>query len=151
MEALPRYDGPVDTFRNGFQSLEQQHMSGHPLSSYRTMESRPNMKEIDFARRTYGRSLAMQLMAERTAFKNSNRLPGLQSNSILCDTLSGKDNKISFEDFLDGSFAFLLLSILLFIITCFFTSFFQFIIAPNSRPIGPKYSVYDMMEAKLNL
>ncbi len=104
-DGLPLYSGPVDHFRLGFRSLENEMTSMHPIArAQKSQNSSVWGMKLDTVRRNYGSHMAMRLATEKSIFDHSHRVQGLESSNISLQTLMGSDSSISFDDFLNGSF-----------------------------------------------
>ena len=68
--------------------------------------------------------MAMRLATEKSIFDKSHRLAGLQSSSIISQTMMGTDERIEFSDYLN---------------------------TPSQRPENPKFEIHSHMEIKLGL
>lgn len=133
------YSGPVDHFRQGFNSLESEMQSRHPVSMVMSRDSAWNNK-MDMVRRNYGSHMAMRLSTEKAMFDHPHRVRGLESSSIGLQTVLGNDESISFEDFLNGNSLIYYLCCLLMVQT-----------VPQMRPEIPKLQVHSQMEVALGL
>lgn len=100
---LPRYDGPVDHLRYGFNSLENQFNASHPVAAIQKGDAESQFfRKLKTVRSMYGSGLAMRLATDRAVLSRKRRLHGLASSSVLLDTVTGDDTTISFEDVLNG-------------------------------------------------
>lgn len=94
--------GPVDRLRQDNVSLELAHGPAHPVQLIQNTVQKEWNRNLDSVRRTYGSHLAMRLATEKKFFARAHRLPGLESNHIALQTLSGTDESIDFADYLNG-------------------------------------------------
>lgn len=102
-QELPRYSGPVDHLRYGFRSLETELSAPHPVETIQNNFSELNwVRKIETVRRIHGSGFAMTLATDRANLMKKHKLPGLESSSILLDTVTGNDLTVEFEDFLNG-------------------------------------------------
>ena len=111
-EGLPLYSGPVDHFRQGFNSLESEMQSPHPVMLLSNNSAWNN--KMDMVRRNYGSHMSMRLTTEKMMFDHPHRVRGLESSSISLQTVLGSDESIAFDDFLNGML-FLVVSLLLYL------------------------------------
>ncbi|KAJ1424405.1 proteasome maturation factor UMP1 [Ochromonadaceae sp. CCMP2298] len=122
---LPIYSGPVDTLRQGLNSLESAHASKHPLHSLQSSKNNVAWaSKLDTVRRMYGSHMAMTLATEREIFSRMRRLPGLETSNVGLETVMGVGESIDFPDFLN---------------------------VPVNRPETPKFQVHSQMEVKLGI
>lgn len=106
-QELPRYSGPVDHLRYGFRSLETEFSAPHPVETIQNNFSELNwVRKIETVRRIHGSGFAMTIATDRANLMKKHKLPGLESSSILLDTVTGNDLTIEFEDFLNGTFMY---------------------------------------------
>ncbi len=102
-DGLPVYSGPVDHFRLGFRSLENEMNAQHPIARMqRAGASLAWNSKLDMVRRNYGSHMAMRLATEKSIFHHSRRVEGLESSNIGLQTVMGCDQSISFDDYLNG-------------------------------------------------
>lgn len=106
---LPIYQGPSDVLREGFYSNEH-----HFILASNIEKLQKNSKQSEWisklmsVKKAYGSSLAMRLAAEKSIMSSNQRLPGLPSSTIALDTVIGDDLHLSFENYLNGIFLFLI-------------------------------------------
>ncbi|CAO3642196.1 unnamed protein product [Cunninghamella echinulata] len=84
------------------QSLKAEVLPGHALEN-RLAEWNENQWELklSMARQTYGLHAPIKMMMEREIVSKRQRLPVLPSSNLHLDILTGKDETIDFEDFLN--------------------------------------------------
>eukprot|EP01039_Chlorochromonas_danica_P008693 gene8693-9578_t len=123
---LPVLTGPVDHLRQGFQGLqlEASHLGPHPVELLQKREEFAYSQKLNMIRRTYGSHMAMRLATEQMIHDRDRRLPGMKSSHITCDTLSGRDEAIDFQDFLND---------------------------PMTRPNVPRLTVHGQIEVEFGL
>eukprot|EP00604_Paraphysomonas_vestita_P002568 CAMPEP_0174817748 /NCGR_PEP_ID=MMETSP1107-20130205/264_1 /TAXON_ID=36770 /ORGANISM="Paraphysomonas vestita, Strain GFlagA" /LENGTH=128 /DNA_ID=CAMNT_0016028735 /DNA_START=24 /DNA_END=410 /DNA_ORIENTATION=- len=122
---LPFHSGPVDVLRYGFESLENDYTTPHPIINLEKNRERNEWNEkLSNARKMYGIHMAMRLATERETFDKPHRLYGLPSSKISLDSAMGTGLNIGFSDFLND---------------------------PHIRPEIPKIQLHEVMEAKLGL
>ncbi|CAG8472340.1 2052_t:CDS:2 [Paraglomus occultum] len=93
--------GVHDTFRHGFKS-ESHAINRHPLENRlaRWEETQTNLK-LTFERRIFGLHAPMRRMMEKKIVSNIQRFPGLPNSNLGLEILSGKDETIDVEDFMN--------------------------------------------------
>ncbi|KAI8066436.1 proteasome maturation factor UMP1 [Gongronella butleri] len=91
-----------DTLRNGTRSVKAEVMPGHALESRLSNwgESQWELK-LNLARQNYGLHAPIKLMMERSIVDKRTRMPVLPSSHLHSDILTGKDETIDFEDYLN--------------------------------------------------
>ncbi|KAI8329049.1 proteasome maturation factor UMP1-domain-containing protein [Chlamydoabsidia padenii] len=94
--------GTHDTLRYGTRSLKAEVLPGHPLER-RLDEWNDNQWELklNMARQTYGMHAPIKMMMERDIVSKRQRMPVLPSSNLHLDILTGRDETIDFEDFLN--------------------------------------------------
>jgi Proteasome maturation factor UMP1 len=129
-------------------------------------------ERLKSAERAYGTAFAMSMEMDRNILKQFQRGPGLPSSFCGLDTVMGRDERISFEDYLGGSsWGFPLfpcyesppvnvcvLSLLsgsgshVFVWLCFPSGVFRFVCAvPELHPDMPSYSVNEQFQRALKM
>ena len=121
---IPILNGPADHLRHGFNSLDYEARSCHPLANAAKRDEEEWIAKLDNVRRMYGSHMAMRLATERQTFNRNNRMPGLRTSSIHHDILMGTDTVIDFKDYLND---------------------------PMTRTEGLPLPIQDIMENKLNI
>jgi len=87
---------------NGFGSIRQQMRGKHPLEALeRTREERIDNSNYGLLKSVQGIHAPLRLMYERRAAEHIGRLPFMASSNIMLDVLTGKDETIDFDDFLN--------------------------------------------------
>ncbi|XP_054163436.1 proteasome maturation protein-like [Oppia nitens] len=87
---------------NGFRSIRQQVTGRHPLEALdKTYDRRTDGHSFQLLKSIQGIHAPLRLIHERRAAGQINRLPGLQSSNLMLDVLTGRDETISPEDFLN--------------------------------------------------
>eukprot|EP00286_Rhodomonas_abbreviata_P023339 CAMPEP_0181305502 /NCGR_PEP_ID=MMETSP1101-20121128/9769_1 /TAXON_ID=46948 /ORGANISM="Rhodomonas abbreviata, Strain Caron Lab Isolate" /LENGTH=129 /DNA_ID=CAMNT_0023411433 /DNA_START=85 /DNA_END=474 /DNA_ORIENTATION=- len=124
INGLPLYSGSVDHLRHGFQSLQTERSTSHPIHNLQSSRNSNNAfaSKLENVRRTYGSHLAMRLATEKETFSRIRRLPGLETSNVSLQTVMGTDESMDFPDFLND---------------------------PLSRPEIPRLEVHSQMEIKL--
>lgn len=140
--------GPVDHLRQGFQGLqlEASYLSPHPVEMLQKREEFAYSQKLNMIRRTYGSHMAMRLATEQMIHDRDRRLPGMKSSHITCDTLSGRDEAIDFQDFLNGqsvSHHHL--------ITHLTSPLCLLCVDPMTRPNVPRLTVHGQIEVQFGL
>lgn len=96
--------GPMDHLRYGFSSMQRDALQLHPVQLVQRSYLGVSRAKLESVSRTYGSHMAMRLATEQSIFSRPHRLPGLESSHQSIDTILGKDNSITFADFLGGMF-----------------------------------------------
>ncbi|KAL3880216.1 hypothetical protein ACJMK2_032472 [Sinanodonta woodiana] len=95
--------GVPDKFLHGFQNARNGTMQVHPLE-YSERHWEENKRKMDFMmlRNTQGLHAPLRLQMESFIVNKPQRLPGLHSSNILYDSLTGRDQLLTFEDVLSN-------------------------------------------------
>ncbi|KAK9762001.1 hypothetical protein K7432_012666 [Basidiobolus ranarum] len=93
-----------DTLRHGFKSVASEVTAGHPLEAKLKNwdETQTNLK-LNMQRQLYGIHAPVRILMERDIVSRNQRLPVLPSSNIGLDILTGKDEHIDFEDYLNDA------------------------------------------------
>ncbi|ORY05642.1 proteasome maturation factor UMP1 [Basidiobolus meristosporus CBS 931.73] len=91
-----------DTLRHGFKSVASEVTAGHPLEAKLNNweETQTNLK-LNMQRQLYGIHAPVRVLMERDIVSRNQRLPVLPSSNIGLDILTGKDEHVDFEDYLN--------------------------------------------------
>lgn len=94
--------GVHDTFRHGIKTIESVILPHHPLENRLKQweETQTNLK-FTMQRRLYGIHAPVRQLMERSIVSKVQRFPVLTSSNFGLDILTGKDETIDFEDFLN--------------------------------------------------
>ncbi|ORZ14111.1 proteasome maturation factor UMP1-domain-containing protein [Absidia repens] len=94
--------GSHDTLRYGTRSHKSEVLPGHALEQ-RLDEWNDNQWELklNMARQAYGIHAPIKMMMEHDIVSKRQRMPVLPSSNLHLDILTGKDETIDFEDFLN--------------------------------------------------
>lgn len=138
--SLPFYRGPPDQLRHGYRSLESERIQNYSIDNHRSQ----SYIKINKISRIYGSAVAMRIATEDELFGRIRRLPGLQSSSVVHQTVLGCDGTIDFSDYLNGAYKNYGLCRYL---TFFFLSF----LVPQMRPDLPQLQLHSVMEIKLGM
>mmetsp|Transcript_21414 Transcript_21414/g.50347 ORF Transcript_21414/g.50347 Transcript_21414/m.50347 type:complete len:132 (+) Transcript_21414:114-509(+) len=125
---MPVMKGPFDAMRAGTPGLRlsEEARALHPVQAI--VESAPAHQwdsKLHEAERVYGTHMGLRLRMERAILSRPTRGPGLPSESLGLDTLTGRDTTFSFEDFLNAD--------------------------PHERAEAPALGLHDIMERRLGL
>jgi len=97
--------GVPDVMLNGFQAgrASATMQLSHPLESSEEQWHDHKFKmDCAMLKNTQGLHAPLKLHMERHIASQMTRLPGMHSSNILLDTLTGRDESIGFEDFLNN-------------------------------------------------
>merc|ERR1712226_559441 len=73
----------------------------HPLEEIQNnFVANKEQEKLNRAANLYGSHMAMRLMIEKNEFMKIGRMPGEPRSNLAVDIMTGKINKIEFEDFL---------------------------------------------------
>ena len=98
---LPVLTQPIDRMRSGFTALAFDANKPHPVEyTQRTFEKQAFENKMKHLESVYGSHAAIRMRMEKAILSQFQRLPGLKSEFAGLDTILGKDEGISFEDFL---------------------------------------------------
>ncbi|CAG2160183.1 unnamed protein product [Oppiella nova] len=87
---------------NGFQSIRQQVVGRHPLEALdKTYGQRVEAQQFRALQSIQGIHAPLRLIHERRAAQQVHRLPGLHSSHVMLDVLTGRDEEIGPQDFLN--------------------------------------------------
>ncbi|KAG9307312.1 hypothetical protein G9A89_017140 [Geosiphon pyriformis] len=94
--------GVHDTFRYGVRSIGSEISPSHPLENRLKQwdETQTNLK-LSLERRLYGIHAPIRHLMERSIVSRVQRLPILTSSNLSLEILTGKDETIDVEDFLN--------------------------------------------------
>ncbi|XP_012946308.2 proteasome maturation protein [Aplysia californica] len=97
--------GVPDAMLNGFQVSRASAglQSTHPLeSSEEQWHDHKFRMDCAMLKNSQGAQAPLKMHMERFVVSQVSRLPGLQSSNIMLDTLTGREDSIGFEDFLNN-------------------------------------------------
>ncbi|CAG8443721.1 5681_t:CDS:2 [Funneliformis caledonium] len=94
--------GVHDTLRYGIRTIESEILEKHSLENRLKHwdETRTNLN-LTMQRRLYGMHAPIRVLMERNIVSRVQRIPVLPSSNLSLDILTGKDETIDFEDFLN--------------------------------------------------
>ncbi|CAI2179934.1 7005_t:CDS:2 [Funneliformis geosporum] len=95
--------GVHDTLRYGIRTIESEILEKHPLENrIKHWEGTRTNLNLTMQRRLYGMHAPIRHLMERSIVSRVQRIPVLPSSNLGLDILTGKDETIDFEDFLNG-------------------------------------------------
>ncbi|KAJ5071477.1 proteasome maturation protein ump1 [Anaeramoeba ignava] len=104
-ENLPLNNGERYFKENSIQNKPKNNIIVHPVQiiekNNEIFEKRANYQ---IAKNTFGEHMIMRFMIEEQFFSEPMRLPGLSSSFIGLETILGKDDSISLNDYLNSGF-----------------------------------------------
>ncbi|CAG2103348.1 unnamed protein product [Medioppia subpectinata] len=87
---------------NGFQSIRQRVVGKHPLEALeKTYQQRMDNQGFSLLKSVQGIHAPLRLIHERRAAQHMRRLPGLSSSNLMLDVLTGRDEEIGPQDYLN--------------------------------------------------
>ena len=96
------YYGVPDVMTSGLASRKVHVVPPHPLEgSEKLFHDNKLRLEMNMLRNTQGLHAPLKMAMELKAAKKVGRLPFLPSSNLMADVLLGRDDQISFEDFLN--------------------------------------------------
>ncbi|KAJ0408105.1 hypothetical protein P43SY_002075 [Pythium insidiosum] len=100
--SLPLVRAPPDALRHGFYSASADVRPVHPVQQLQAMHRRNTWElKMATAEQIYGKGAAMRLRTEKAVMEQFGRMPGLPSSHVGLDTITGADEEITFNDFLN--------------------------------------------------
>lgn len=98
-----KHFGVPDLLTSGPSSVKNDLVSSHPLEkSEKNYAQQRLAQEMLSLRKTQGLHAPLKLKMEQKIVQQINRGPSLRSSNALLDALTGKDEEIGFEDFLNA-------------------------------------------------
>ncbi|RUP50483.1 proteasome maturation factor UMP1 [Jimgerdemannia flammicorona] len=94
--------GVHDTMRHGVRSIQSEVLPGHPLEQrLKHWQETQYQLKLSMYRNLYGIHAPVRHLMERSIVSKVQRLPVLPSSNLGLEILTGQDETIDFEDFLN--------------------------------------------------
>ncbi|RCI02138.1 hypothetical protein CU098_008207 [Rhizopus stolonifer] len=95
--------GGHDAMRYGTRSIKSEVLPGHPLENrLEQWETTQWELKLNLARQAYGMHAPIKMMMERSLIEKRQRMPAIPSSNLHLDILTGRDETIDYEDFLNN-------------------------------------------------
>ncbi|DBA03159.1 TPA: hypothetical protein N0F65_003879 [Lagenidium giganteum] len=99
---VPFVRAAPDAMRHGFHSASEDVRPVHEVQRLQTYHRRTNWElKMATVEQVYGKAASMRLRTEKAVMEQFVRLPGLASSRAGLDTITGDDEQLSFNDFLN--------------------------------------------------
>ncbi|KAI8375589.1 proteasome maturation factor UMP1-domain-containing protein [Choanephora cucurbitarum] len=95
--------GGHDAMRHGTRSIKTEVLPGHPLENRLSQWEETQWEfKLNLARQAYGMHAPIKMMMEKSIVEKRQRMPAIPSSNLHLDILTGRDEFIDYEDFLNN-------------------------------------------------